>query len=444
MKSFVGKIAICAVALVAALALLEWGATRLYRHVRGAAFSKQEIQAQLAAAGASEDFVVTGAGAPRFVQNKALHPYLGYVIDREPDSSTVNRFGFRGPSPLRNKQNGELVVAVFGGSVAMSIPEEALARRLAKIHGESVTRVVLLNLALSGYKQPQQLLALSYFLALGAEIDVAINLDGFNEVVLPFSENLPAQVDPSFPRLWQLHSRSGFDRRAVSIYARIEEARRTRARWSRRLAGSVLRSSSFALVAWDSFDLRWQHEIAVANAELKRILQNEEPEFQATGPLLPASRAEALVPAAIQLWSDSSRQMDRLCRANGIRYFHFLQPNQYVEGTKPLAEVEERMAIAPGANQDWVRRGYPGLIEAGYDLAAEGVAFTDLTRVFANETRAIYVDSCCHVNALGYELMIEAMGQAIEREGSSRRPPATPGRAEARESRRSWRMPEPG
>jgi len=35
-----------------------------------------------------------------------------------------------------------------------------------------------------GYKQPQQLLVLSYFLSIGQPFDMVMNIDGFNEVAL--------------------------------------------------------------------------------------------------------------------------------------------------------------------------------------------------------------------------------------------------------------------
>lgn len=44
--------------------------------------------------------------------------------------------------------------------------------------------MVLLNFAQGGFKQPQQLLTMTYFLALGQESDFIINLNGVNEIVL--------------------------------------------------------------------------------------------------------------------------------------------------------------------------------------------------------------------------------------------------------------------
>jgi hypothetical protein len=411
LRSIGGKFALFAVALVVAIGLLEWTSTIAYRRLRGEPFSKQRIRDRLAVAGGQEELQLGGIDLPTFINNKALHPYLGYVIDRKPDLPAVNRFGFLGRSPLLARSGRELVVAVFGGSVAWSLPHGILERELEKRPAFRDRPIQFVNLAMSGYKQPQQLLALTYFLALGAQFDVVINLDGFNDVVLPYTENLPAHVHPSFPRLWHLYSRKGFDPKAVSSYAAIEQARRERARWSARLAGSPWSSSAFVLSFWETIDRRKQNEISLATAELNRILQEAESSFQISGPLEPGAEREPLLRETVQLWAESSRQMAHLSRANGIRYFHFLQPNQYVAGSKPMSLVERQRALSVPGYGGLVRHNYPMLIEAGRVLAEEGIAFADLTRVFESEQRPVYVDTCCHFNELGYEIMIAEMAK---------------------------------
>jgi hypothetical protein len=42
--------------------------------------------------------------------------------------------------------------------------------------------IVLLNFGSGGFRQPQQLLILTYFFLIGQRLDLVINLDGFNEV----------------------------------------------------------------------------------------------------------------------------------------------------------------------------------------------------------------------------------------------------------------------
>ena len=47
----------------------------------------------------------------------------------------------------------------------------------------------------------------------------------------------------------------------------------------------------------------------------------------------------------VEVWKRSSLQMKVLCDANGTKYYHFLQPNQYVIGSKPMSEAEKRQVV---------------------------------------------------------------------------------------------------
>ena len=53
------------------------------------------------------------------------------------------------------------------------------------------------------------------------------------------------------------------------------------------------------------------------------------------------------------------------------------------------------------------------LSEAGKELQAAGVAFENLTDIFKNETRTIYIDHCCHTNRLGSELISREIARRI-------------------------------
>ena len=63
-------------------------------------------------------------------------------------------------------------------------------------------RVRVHSLALGGFKQPQMLAALAYLMALGQRFDVVVELDGFNDVALSFSENKYKGTFPAYPRDW--------------------------------------------------------------------------------------------------------------------------------------------------------------------------------------------------------------------------------------------------
>jgi len=49
-----------------------------------------------------------------------------------------------------------------------------------------------------GFKQPQQLQVLTYFLSVGQEFDMVVNIDGFNDVVWALNNNASG-LDISIP-----------------------------------------------------------------------------------------------------------------------------------------------------------------------------------------------------------------------------------------------------
>ena len=103
-----------------------------------------------------------------------------------------------------------------------------------------------------------------------------------------------------------------------------------------------------------------------------------------------------------EVWFRSSVQMNQLTRGSGALYLHFLQPNQYVSGSKVLTADELRSAYKPespyGSN---AAEGYPMLIAAGARFAEAGVRYEDLTRIFVNAGHTLYVDDCCHFGPEG-------------------------------------------
>ena len=65
----------------------------------------------------------------------------------------------------------------------------------------------------------------------------------------------------------------------------------------------------------------------------------------------------------------SSRQMWQLARTSRVAYLHFLQPSQYVPGSKVLTAKEKRRAIREQSIAEIaVERGYPMLRDAGRKL----------------------------------------------------------------------------
>jgi len=356
---------------------------------------------------------------------EVIHPYLGFVSSPASENELVNElrgigvssFGFNDDkSPLQPAREDALIVGIFGGSVAhyFSLQGiEALERELQRVPRYRDRELVVVRTALAGWKQPQQFLALSYLLALGAHFDLVLNLDGFNEVTLPFMENMKKGVYPPFPRNWFLRTQGMTDRRVRLAIGEAAHLREARAAWARRFAEAPWARGATLSLVWRSRDRQLANGLQRVNQELLES-RAEDAHYVAVGPPYAYGDAEKLAAEQVETWARSSLQMDRLARANGIAYFHFLQPNQYLPGAKPLHARERGLAWSDDSPyKPGVERGYPLLRERGGELSVQGVRFFDLTGVFADHEEPLYHDVCCHVNERGNELLGQRIGEIV-------------------------------
>ena len=371
-----------------------------------------------------EDEVEPDWSEHRIGNPPTLHPFLGFVHSpTEEDERHFDRqsgnYGF--PKNQRNlfaPTGDEIVVGIFGGSFAynLGLGSPVIEKRLEKLDRFAGRNVRVLNLAAGGYKQPQQLMALNYLLALGAHFDVVLNLDGFNEIALAPVTNIALGYFPFYPRGWPLlvGRLDQPTRRAIGELAFHRERRRY---WADLFRGRWLRYSMTAGLVWRIRDAVLAHRVSVSEMALLSRENDSHAELQARGPTRTYATESEMYDDLVAFWRRSSRQMDGLCRSQGIEYHHFLQPNQYLPDSKPLsAEELETAWKADHPYRDAVAKGYPRLIATGRDLRRDGMAFHDLTQIYADHEETLYRDSCCHVNRNGYVLVLAAILDALESE----------------------------
>lgn len=355
---------------------------------------------------------------------EVLHPYLGFVFNpelneleqrEERGELLITPQGFFRSPQAPERSDDDVRIGIFGGSVALLFAFDGgprLSELLAAAPQFADRRVSIECLALGGYKQPQQLLTLTYLLTLGERFDVVINIDGFNELALGTFDNYRHGVYPFYPRAWKQRVDLIPDRERQVQIARLAMVRHHRARLARRISG-ILEHSVTVNLLWSLLDRRLANRLV-----REQIILAEMPTAQHTyqwqGPFTPQPTDDELFTELTRQWRDSSQQMHHLSRANGARYLHVLQPNQYLPGSKPMDRAERLVAI--DANSPYrgpAEAGYPLLIEAGAELRREGVAFLDASRLFADVEESLYVDSCCHFNRRGNEILAEAIASAI-------------------------------
>jgi hypothetical protein len=393
---------------------------------RGEAPLPQSLLAMRRAALAAAPAAAAGLGAAKEqapdggFPTEAIHPYLGFVLDPATGSvrTLVTPHGFFSTQSRLERQRPEprFEVAVTGGSVATGFCFGARKEFLRVLEPLALTQGKLVTVrcfALGGYKQPQQLMALQWALVQGQRFDLVINLDGFNEVALPAAENLKQGLHPFYPRSWRLHSNdlmSPEELLRVGEIAVLSAERRQRVSMCSR--GALVVSPLCHLV-WSSFDSR----LAARLVELESARQAAPATrrtFAGAGPEFRGKKPAELYPELARLWAESSLLMHQTLTARGVPYFHFLQPNQYVDGSKVMGALERQVAFNMNhPYREPVVRGYPELIREGERLRQAGVQFFDLTRLFADHPEPLYEDSCCHYNQAGNDLLGAAVGEIV-------------------------------
>lgn len=372
-------------------------------------------------------------GARRGRDGRALHPYLGVVADpaaaNDPThdgASRVSTFGFTDDKePILPASDDLVVVGLFGGTMARQVSIDgwpAIEAELARTPALRDKRITVVRVALDGGKQPQQLLALAWLLSLGAHFDAVVELDGFDEVTVPVTGNLPQGVHPSYPGAWG-DALAGFQDPVQARYeGEIATITRIRGWWAELFEFPLLRSSAVGTLLWRAVDdlvAQRAVERRLALAEVRGQFEGRH-DLARQGPPWHAVGDESTWAELARTWAESSLQMARLCRANGIRYLHVLQPSQYFPGSKPMADAERRIAVREdGEAARSVRTAYPLLRDASAGIERRGVRFHDLTGVFQGHEGQLYVDDRCGLNAEGAALVGRRVGRILARTWSA-------------------------
>jgi len=355
-----------------------------------------------------------------------LHPYLGYVYSPENNNSSltiahtkpISEYGFLDDkNPIFHKSSNEIVIGIYGGSVAYwfsAFGINSFIQEIKKIPSFSGKDITIVRLALGGYKQPQQVLTLTYLLGLGAQFDIVINLDGFNEISLPVVDNISKQIFPFYPHSWwqianELPDSSTRILRGEIIY--LQERKKI---WDEWFFASKLRYSNCIKLVWSIYDTYLNRRIEQKELEMINFKSRYKRIYALNGPQFTYANEQELYEKLTAVWSACSFQMYNLCKANNILYYHFLQPNQYVFNTKHLNEEEQKIAYSKlSPYRIPVEKGYPYLIKAGRELKNQGEKFYDLTPIFNNYNETAYIDNCCHINEKANAYLGIIMGKII-------------------------------
>lgn len=359
-------------------------------------------------------------------QFETFHPYIGWV--HNPDFRAeadccgtelkANRYGFLDSSDgVHHRSPDRLIVAIAGGSVAWQMScagAEALRKKLHEVPEYKDREIILVRIAQSGFKQPQALFALNYYLLQGGEFDIVISLDGYNEIALPSAENYFANVALDYPQGWQVRTLDIVDPRDADFSLKVFEIRGARQRSALAAIYSPLRMLPSYQLWWFTREERLRDELLNIQAELQQRNDFRKKPFVHSGPHPTVKTQGEAIEESVRLWKQSTLQMAQICKANQVLFIHAIQPNQYDPGSKPLSEFEKAKCYSDEIEYGkMVKQGYPQLRNAGAALRALGVRHFDLTQIFAKTTDTLYVDPFCHVNHRGSEMLAAALGDCV-------------------------------
>jgi hypothetical protein len=375
-----------------------------------------------------------------------FHPFFGFIQKPSDDfrpGFKVNNYGFISPYdyPLKKTKTNQFFIGVFGGSVAsdyaiFQVQNQILPKYLKQLPALKDKEFVILSFATGGYKQPQQLLILNYFLALGQELDMVVNIDGFNEVALSNLNNIN-QVDLAMPSIQHIGPLANFANNSLSTKAmqatlRIQENKT-------RINQGLSSLQHCSLAACDALTSVYvQHLVNNYKTDvIKFEKERTKPQKNDSGSVIYINNNKSVLQDLLAFeemawnWAKSSIFMHKVLSASKVHYFHVLQPNQYHQTKRVFGEAEKQIAFnkeTPYAKA--VQIGYPALFKKFPNLEKNNINILNAVNVFDRTKDAVYVDSCCHYNKAGEVIFSDYVGSSIlealrkdERKKKKRVPP---------------------
>ena len=354
------------------------------------------------------------------VVEAVFHPYLGYVLRKGREGDYINqtrwRANNRGFHNLIGKDgqaccdypylahDNEIIVGVFGGSVGSGFALSAqISNRFSELSETGPwagRKIRVLNFSLPGYKQPQQLMALAYFLNIGQKFDIIINIDGFNEAVTTF-RNWKDDAEPNYPAdsLW-----GAWGRHLELSDSSLNDLTRIRTSYHTAMAAYAHRASKLSKLA--SFKLMHKamagwHEWRSPNQPSK-VAGAKGSSYFPTARLSSLPKDISIWEYAAERWALASISMADMAQRTGAVYLHLLQPNQW---DKSIGEYTPKDVNHPydGVIEP-VNKVYPLFKKQSLKLEDAGVNYIDLSRIFEkSEYRENYIDDCCHYTQAGNE-----------------------------------------
>ncbi len=324
------------------------------------------------------------------------HPYLGYArLNKDENFDIINE---------KNKDTNDLI-AIFGGSVAENFyhfnkEKNLLQESLKETFGlKKKDNFGLRNYAIGGYKQPQQLIAAILF---RPRVKVAINIEGYNET--------NEVLDQFFPHYYPMVSISKLYYSGVGNWDIYIKAGKTRV-YQKKLKVFMKKNWWFefiptSLKIW--IFLKEKILFGLEKKFIRQIERNRETYLFESLPFL----------ERIIYWLEQSCEQQNFLAKRGVKSYFFFQPSPYVPKSKKELTDHEKQMIK-NVKMSWEKYHMQDMIESSLlvrklikkDLSLNIV---DMSQIFLDESREIFMDGYCHLNQLGHSLLTREIAKVIK------------------------------
>ena|GEM_PF-5188388 len=290
-------------------------------------------------------------------------------------------------------------VGIFGGSVA-----EQFGKYLVKYKRKNLEamkealrpcadRKIIIEIFSEGsFKQPQQYIAFS---TLGHNLDMAINLDGFNEIFLDPGIHYPAYFPYLVSEMYYLNEEK------LAILKKIKSTLLLEKRLTKLMADNPTFGGSHLLNLFFKSMERWSHQ---RRRKLRRTIRRRRD----------VNSTERIKERA-NTWERYTRLQGIIGKSQGIDSFYFIQPNIHVKGSKILSNKEEELLELDKLNEGFksIDHSYRLLRKSVEKLKNEDVTVYNLELIFKDTKKTLYTDNCCHVNVQGNDILFREIFNRI-------------------------------
>ena len=354
------------------------------------------------------------------LRKQIIHPYVGFSVEGKKHNSDCASAGAKDcyarikvatDFPLFKRSNDSLIIGILGGSFADGTARIAAGTFINEFKKSGLydnRHISVYNLANGGYKQPQQLMNLAYYYSLGAQFDIVINLDGFNEMAASYLGYRDQGLHPSFPVHWGNRVNSTLSKEYLDLITKKRGAQHTHAKRANFWLAEGVRYSPLMNFIWRLLDQKHkltlsQIDAVVATSDRQ---QNRDWAYEAVGPDYQFTNWQDFFDYVAQIWVDSSLSMRALAEGQGAKYYHFLQPNQYIKDSKILSDIERKeFVLEQGGYGNVYKNTHANIVKSAQRLTEQGVRYYDMTFVFKDIPDTLYIDNCCHLNHKGYTII---------------------------------------